>query len=99
MQKYLAVVALCVASFAMPVLPTRAAPTLSDAEANCLIFPMLKKECWELGATKAKAAPLAVAATAAGAAEAADDAARDAKLPLWWTCSRAPAGSGHLLDC
>jgi hypothetical protein len=45
MQKYLAVAALCVASFAMPVLPTQAAPMLSETEANCLIFPMLKKEC------------------------------------------------------
>jgi hypothetical protein len=99
MHKFVAVAALCVASFAMPVLPTQAAPTLSDAEANCLIFPMFKKDCWELGAQKAKAVPAAVATTAAVTVDAADDAAHDVKLPLLWHCSRAPAGSGHLLDC
>jgi hypothetical protein len=34
----------------MPVLPTQAAPTLSDAEAHCLILPIFKKDCWDLGA-------------------------------------------------
>jgi hypothetical protein len=99
MQKFLAVAALCVASVTMPVLPTQAAPVLSNAETNCLIFPLLNKECWELGAEQAKAAPAAVATTAAATVAAADDAAHDVKLPLWWNCSRAPAGSGHLLDC
>jgi hypothetical protein len=99
MQRFLAVAALCVASVAMPVLPTQAAPTLSDAEANCLIFPMFKKDCWELGAAKAKAAPAAVVTTAAVTTKAASAAAHEVKLPLLWNCSRAPAGSGHLLDC
>jgi len=99
MQKFLAVAALCVASFAMPVLPTQAAPTLSDAEASCLVFPMFKKECWQLGAEKAMAVPAAVATTTVAAADAAEDVADGAKLPLLWNCTRAAAGSGHLLDC
>jgi len=99
MQKFLAVAALCVASVAMPVLPTQAAPALSSAETNCLIFPMFKKDCWELGAAKAAAVPVAVASAAAVTVQAVDDTAGDARLPMLWTCSRAPAGSGHLLDC
>jgi hypothetical protein len=95
MQKYLAVAALCVASFAMPVLPAHAAPMLSAAEADCLIFPMLKKECWEMGAERALAVPAAMASATVAAA----DAAGDVTLPLLWNCARAPAGSGHLLDC
>ncbi len=98
MKKLVAVAALCVASFAMPVLPSQAAP-LSDAEANCLVFPMFKKECWELGAERARAVPVAVAMATAATVEAADDAATGVTLPLWGTCTRAPAGSGHLLDC
>ncbi len=92
MQKYLVVAALCAASLAMPVLPASAAPALSEAEANCLIFPMLKKECWEMGAERAAAVPAAVAS-------AAEDAAGETKLPMIWNCARAPAGSGQLLDC
>jgi hypothetical protein len=99
MQKFIAVAALCVASLAMPVLPTQAAPALSDAEANCLIFPVLKKECWELGAEKAGAMPAAAATATVAAADAAADVAADVKLPLMWNCTKAPAGSGHLLDC
>jgi len=99
MQKFIAVAALCVASFAMPVLPTQAAPALSDAEANCLIFPMFKKECWQMGAEKAEEATATVAAATVTAADAATDTAKDIKLPLIWNCSAAPAGSGHLLDC
>ena len=98
MKKVLAVAALCAASFAMPVLPGQAAP-LSDAEANCLVFPMFKKECWELGAERARVMPAAVTTTAAATVEAADDAADGVQLPLWGNCTRAPAGSGHLLDC
>jgi len=99
MQKFLAVAALCVASVAMPVLPTQAAPALSDAETNCLIFPVFKKECWELGAQKAHAVPAAAATVTVAATDAAADTAKAVKLPLIWNCSRAPAGSGHLLDC
>lgn len=95
MQKYLVVAALCAATFAMPVLPANAAPAQSEAEANCLIFPMLKKECWEMGAERAAAVPAAVATATVAAA----DAAGEVKLPLLWNCARAPAGSGHLLDC
>jgi hypothetical protein len=99
MQKFVAVAALCVASFAMPVLPAQAAPTLSDAEANCLIFPMFKKECWDMGAEKAMAVPAAAATATVAAADAVTDTAKDIKLPLLWNCTAAPAGSGHLLDC
>jgi hypothetical protein len=95
MQKYLAVAALCAASLVMPVLPAHAAPALSEAEANCLIFPMLKKECWEMGAERAAAVPAAMASVTVDAA----DAAGDMKVLLLWNCTRAPAGSGHLLDC
>ena len=94
MQKIVAIAALCVASFVMPVLPTQAAP-MSDAEANCLIFPMFKQECWQMGADMAMAVP----AAAATAADAAVEPAEDIKLSLWPTCTRAPAGSGYLLDC
>ena len=99
MQKIIAVAALCVASFAMPVLPTQAAPAMSDAKADCLIFPMFKKECWQMGAEKAKAATATVATATVAAADTAADSAKDMKLPMMWTCKAAPAGSGHLLDC
>ena len=99
MQKFLAVAALCVASLAMPVLPTQAAPMMSEAEANCLILPMFKKECWEMGAEKAMGVPAAAATATVAAADAPTDTAKDIKLPMIWNCSAAPAGSGHLLDC
>ncbi len=99
MHKFLAVAALCVVSFAVPVLPSQAAPMMSEAETNCLIFPMFKKECWEMGAEKAMAVPAAVATATVATTDAAVDTAKDIKLPMWPTCSKAPAGSGHLLDC
>jgi hypothetical protein len=99
MHKFLAAAALCVVSFAVPVLPTQAAPIMSDADTNCLIFPMFKKECWEMGAQMAAAVPTAVVATAAATTDAAEDTAKDIKLPMLMHCTRAPAGSGHLLDC
>lgn len=95
MQKYLAVAALCAASLVIPALPAHAAPALSEAEVNCLIFPMLKKECWEMGAERATAVPAAVASATVDAAE----TASDVRVPLLWNCTIAPAGSGHLLDC
>ncbi len=83
------------ALLAMPVMPVgsvQAAP-LSDAELNCLVFPMLKKECWEMGAERASAATAAVAATAESTASAVE-------VPLrWWDCTAAASGSGHLFDC
>jgi len=104
MHKFIAVAALCVASFAVPVLPSQAAP-MSKAERDCLIFPMFKKECWDMGAKNAMAVPaMAVAATTATVDAAADAAsevklpAMDIKLPMM-NCSQAPAGSGHMLDC
>lgn len=92
MKKLLVVAALVASSFAVPVLPVMAAPAASDPAVNCLIFPVLKKECWELGAEMVKAAPATVAM-------ATEDAAADVKLPLWWNCTRAAEGTGHLLDC
>lgn len=96
MNKFLAVVALCATSFVVPVMPTQAATMLTDAEANCLVFPMFKKECWQMGAERATAVPKAVAAATTKAA----DAALDIKVPVrWWDCHAAPQGSKHLLDC
>lgn len=84
--------ALVAASFAVPTLPATAAPALSDSEVNCLIFPMLKKECWDKGAEMLKATPKTVAA-------ATETTATKLKLPMLWNCTAAPKGSGHLLDC
>jgi hypothetical protein len=92
MKRLLVVAALVASSFAVPVLPVSAASMLSDAEADCLIFPMFKKQCWEMGAERARAATATVAA-------ASQEAAEEVSLPFWWKCTRAPAGSGHLLDC
>ena len=99
MKKLVLVAALVASTFAVPVLPTTAASVLSDPEANCRIFPALKKECWQKGADMLKAAPTTVAMATAGAAEATEDAASAVKLPLLWNCTAAPKGSGHLLDC
>ncbi len=95
MKKLVLVAALVASTFAVPVLPTTASSVLSDPEMNCLIFPALKKECWEKGAEMLKATPKAVAM----ATEDAADAASDVKLPMLWNCTAAPKGSGHLLDC
>ncbi len=96
MHRMLAVVALCATSFAVPILPTQAAPLLTDDQANCLIFPMLKKECWQMGADMVSAPAKAVAMAAGDAS----DAVGEVKLPLmWWNCTAAESGSGHLLDC
>ena len=96
MHKLIAIAALCATTIAVPVLPTQAAPMLSEAQTNCLILPMLKKECWQRGADMVTAPAQAVAAMAEDTA----DAAVEVKLPvMWWNCSASPAGSGHLLDC
>lgn len=92
MKKLVLVAALVASSFAVPVLPVAAAPALSDSQVNCLIFPALKKECWEKGAELLKATPKAVAS-------ATSTTATQIKLPTLWTCTAAPKGSGHLLDC
>lgn len=92
MKKLLVVAALAASSFAVPVLPANAAPTLTDQQANCLIFPMLKKECWEEGAAVAKSVGQSVASTTETVVE-------ETKVPLWWNCTTAAKGSGHLLDC
>jgi hypothetical protein len=92
MKKLLMVAALAASSFVVPVLPVSAASTLSDAEENCLILPMLKKECWEMGAEMA-------GATTKSVAMATEEAAAEVKVPLWWNCAPAAKGSGHLLDC
>ena len=92
MKKLVLVAALVASSFAVPVLPVAAAPALSDSQVNCLIFPALKKECWEKGAELLKATPKAVAS-------ATSTTATQIKLPAPWTCTAAPKGSGRLLDC
>jgi hypothetical protein len=89
MNKFLAVVALCATSLAVPVVPVQAAPVLTDAQANCLIFPMFKKECWHMGAE-----------TMTSATKKTADAALDIKVPVkWWECKTAPKGSKYLLVC
>ncbi|OEO29476.1 hypothetical protein VW23_026010 [Devosia insulae DS-56] len=92
MKRLVLVAAFVASGFAVPVLPAAAAPALTDSEVNCLIFPALKKECWEKGAEMLKATPKAVAA-------ATETTATTLKLPTLWTCTAAPKGSGHLLDC
>jgi len=91
MKKLIAVATLAASCFAVPVLPANAA-ALTDAQRDCLVFPMFKKECWDMGAANVKAATQSVAMTT-------EAAASEIKLPLWWTCTKAEAGSGHLLDC
>lgn len=92
MKKLLVVATLVASSFAVPALPANAATILTDDQANCLIFPMLKKECWEKGAEVAKSVGQSVAS-------ATETTVEETRLPLWWKCTAAPKGSGHLLDC
>jgi hypothetical protein len=92
MKRLVLVAALVASSFAVPVLPAAAAPMVSDSEVNCLIFPLLKKECWDKGAEMMKVAPKTVAA-------ATETTATKLKLPMLWNCTAAPKGSGHLLHC
>ncbi|HEV2514224.1 MAG TPA: hypothetical protein VGV07_03165 [Devosia sp.] len=99
MKRLVLVAALAASGFAVPVLPAAAAPMLSDSEVNCLIFPALKKECWERGAEMLKATPATVVTATATVAEATETTATKLKLPLLWNCTAAPQGSGHLLDC
>ena len=92
MNKLLVVAALVASSFAVPVLPANAAPALTDEQANCLILPMFKKECWEQGAAAARSVGHSVASTTETVIE-------EPHLPLWWNCTAAAKGSGHLLEC
>ena len=92
MKRLVLVAALVASGFAVPVLPVAAAPALTDSEVNCLIFPALKKECWEKGAAMLKATPKTVAT-------AVEATPTKLKLPMVWNCTAAPKGSGHLLDC
>jgi len=90
MNKLIAAAALFAAAFAAPVVPVQAA-TVSEVVDSCLVLPLLKKECWE-----------EARAHFAAAHDAAVEATRetgDWKLPVWPSCQRAPAGSGHLFDC
>jgi hypothetical protein len=87
-MKIVLAAAITAAMLVLPTVPVSAA-TLSDTQKDCLIFPMLKKACWELGAKHAADAGEAVAA-----------AATAVKVPVrWWTCTRAPEGAGYLYEC
>lgn len=99
MKRLVLVAALVASGFAVPVLPVAAAPALSDSEVNCLIFPLLKKDCWNKGAEMLKTTPTTVATATVAAAAATETTATKLKLPMLWTCTAAPKGSGHLLDC
>lgn len=96
MHKLFLAAVMAATAFAVPALPASAAPMMSDADVNCLVFPMLKKECWERGSAAARSTGSAVVAAASTSA----DAVKEIQVPFpWWKCKAAPAGSGHLLDC
>ncbi len=87
-MKIVLAAAITAAMLVVPVVPVSAA-TLSDTQKDCLIFPMLKKACWELGAEHA-----------ADAGKAVTEAAAEIKVPVrWWNCTRAPEGSGYMFTC
>ena len=88
MKKTIAVVALVAAAFAAPVLPVQAAPAASNA--NCLVLPLLQADCRAEMREHAASHHAAVKASAK---------AHKWPVPTLWNCERAPAGSGHLLDC
>jgi len=91
MKKTIAVAALLAAAFAAPTFPVQSAPM--DSVDTCLILPALKKECWERGYDMAMDG---AQATAMAAEDAADEVR---KVPGWWNCTRAAAGSKYLFDC
>ena len=98
MKKIIAVAALVAASFAAPALPTQAA-TMEAADANCVVFPMFKRECWEQAHAWAAERHAAVHAAVSAEADGLDEM-NPPKVPVeWWNCTRAAEGSGHLLDC
>jgi hypothetical protein len=87
-MKIVLAAAIAAAMLVLPSVPVQAA-TLSDTQKDCLIFPMLKKACWELGAEQAADASMAVTAAAA-----------EIKVPVrWWNCTRAADGAGYLYEC
>ena len=87
-MKIVLAAAMTAAMLVVPTVPVQAA-TLSDTQKDCLIFPMLKKACWELGAEQAADAGMAVTAAAA-----------EVKVPVrWWNCTRAAEGAGYLYEC
>ncbi len=99
MKKIAVIAALVATSFAAPVLPTQAAHhMMDDANAHCLVFPMLKKECREMAHDAAMSHHAAMNAHV----EAKWDRAgmNRPKHPVeWWNCAPAAEGAGHLLDC
>ena len=87
-MKIVLAAAIAAAMLVLPSVPVSAA-TLSDTQKDCLIFPMLKKACWELGAEQAADAGMAVSA-----------AVTEVKVPVrWWNCTRAADGAGYLYEC
>jgi hypothetical protein len=92
--KLVVVAALLGSLFVVPVLPVSAAP-MTAAQKDCLVFPMLKKQCWEMGA---RTVSETVAAAPRAVAMAAEDVATEVIVPMWG-CTPAPRGSGHLLKC
>jgi hypothetical protein len=88
----------------MPIAPVQAA----TFGANCLFFPLLQADCRDaisdaIQGTSAAVTAAAVTTSSAVTAEAPDftDPKRGPRIAFWWaqSCTAAPAGSGHLLDC
>ena len=107
MKKLIAVAALLAASFAVPVLPVQAQPTLPAVDENCVVLPMFKRDCVEAArAAWLEARPTTIAEVAALPAPPAPPAppallaaptAPTLMAPP--VCTRAAAGSGYLFDC
>jgi hypothetical protein len=95
MKKMIAVAALFAAAFAAPALPVQAQ---SDYPDTCLILPLLKAECREIISDNIESGRSTVVAATITTAEVAADAVAW-PVPLWWNCTPAPEGSGHLFDC
>ena len=96
MKKTIAVAALLAASFtAAPVIvPAQAA---SSFPAKCLILPLLQADCRAVISDNIKDVGDATATVASSTKAAVESV--DWPVPVWWNCTRAPAGSGHLYDC
>jgi hypothetical protein len=92
MKKTIAVAALVAASLSVPALPVQAA-TLAEwvnENSNCLVFGVLKRECWQA----ADEATDEVVLSYRDAAR-----ARGWNTGLWRDCDLAEPGSGTLLVC
>jgi len=98
MKKTIAIAALLAASFAAPSLPVQAA---SDYPLDCLILPLLKADCRAAISGTVESGTTTVAEVTVATAEVASDTASSVAwpVPLWWNCTRAAAGAGHLYDC